>query len=126
MQKRKTLSDLKPRDKFFIVSSNGLIETKIIESVGMNLIVTENNQYVIQYYKDDLTCWNIKCKPKYGPETTAYFNLVDALKERRKILEERLVSVFKQQQDFLSKVKDLNDLIYRCNIDIVDEIKKSV
>lgn len=124
MSKRKTLGDLRPRDEFYIVDSRGLIEVTKIDSVGSNMIVAVNNYVTIQYSIEDLTCWQKECELKHGKDTIAYFNKIDAFKQRKKILEEKLVDVFKQQKDFLEQVKDLNDLIYKCNIDIVYETKK--
>ena len=124
MSKRKTIIDLKPRDIVYTVSNTGYISKRIIESVSVDFIYTEDKDITIRYNEEDFTCWKIKATGKYSSSHfDVYLNMVDALKERKKILELELEGVFEKQQDFLKLVKKVNDLIFECNKEIIDQLK---
>ena len=120
--KKIVLRDLKVGEKYFIVESSGFIDEVELTSISRTELAFGNYKTVETLTTEHYTCFNVKVESRYRSHPVViHFNKKNALIERKKILVRKLEDVFSQQQDFLNKVKELDDLIFECNKEIIFE-----
>lgn len=119
----KTLKDLKLRDKLYYINGNN--EISFSQVFGITTFEIQfGNQGVFQYTNEDETCFSFISEERYGSKKTYYLNKISALKERTKILNKELESLFEHQKNVLEKIQSKTSSILENNLLIVEETKQ--
>lgn len=116
---KKTIKDLKIGDTIYRYSG-GIKECQVTLLSRERLETNDSNIDYFQILIGDETRFQFETI-RYS--TKFYLNHIDALKERRKHLDERMLTIFKEQQDFYKKVTEVNNAIRRCDEAIACELK---
>jgi hypothetical protein len=118
----KILKELKLRDKLYYLDNGN--EVRFSQVFGITTTEIQfGNEGVFKYKTEDETCFSFVLNERFGGTKTYYLNKITALKERTKILNKELESLFEFQKNVLEKIQSKTSSILENNLLIVEENK---
>lgn len=119
MSKSKKLIELKIGDSVWMLRGELEPEEKEVTLISKQKIVI-SDYYETVLLPEDYTRFVFN-GTKYGTQTF-YTNKLMALKKQREILDEKIISIYKEQRSFIERIISKNEEIRKCDANIAETL----
>lgn len=120
---KKTITDLTINDVVYKFQGTAdVISLPVYSITKKELAIGSSGSYLFKMEHPDLTRFRFE-DDRYKYEF--FINKIDALKRRREAIDNHLKDIFSRQQDFLKSIEFITELSRKCDLEILEEIKKN-